>query len=72
MPIGVLFRDCRVASFLFESHFATAQIMLRATELGLVALPIAGHRQDAVKEMFAIPEEMTVITLVIVGKPRKS
>jgi nitroreductase len=36
--------------------------------LGLVAHPIAGFNEDAVKEILGIPEEMRLITLVIVGK----
>ena len=63
--------DCLIRSreyYLFDTGMATAFIMLRATELGLVAHPIAGYKEDAVKEILGIPDEMTVITLVIVGK----
>jgi nitroreductase len=41
---------------------------LRATELGLVAHPIAGYNEDAVKEILGIPQDMEVIALIIVGK----
>jgi nitroreductase len=54
--------------YLFDTGMATALLMLRATELGLVAHPIAGYNQDAVKEILGIPGEMQVITLLIVGK----
>ena len=47
---------------------ATAFMILRATELGLVAHPIAGFNEDAVKKILGIPEEMRLITLVIVGR----
>jgi nitroreductase len=47
---------------------ATAFIILRATELGLVAHPIAGYNEDVAKEILGIPEDMQVITLVNVGK----
>ncbi len=47
---------------------ATAFMILRATELGLVAHPIAKFNKDAVKEVLGTPEEMRLITLVIVGK----
>ena len=47
---------------------ATAFIILRATELGLVAHPIAGFDEDKVKEILGIPDDRRVITLVIVGK----
>jgi len=63
--------DCMIRGreyYLFDTGMATAFIMLRATELGLVAHPIAGYKEDAVKEILGIPEEMKVITLVIVGK----
>jgi hypothetical protein len=42
--------------------------MLRATELGLVAHPIAGNDEAMVKELLAVPEDMTVIALIIVGE----
>lgn len=63
--------DCRIKGrnyYLFDTGMATAFIMLRATELGLVAHPIAGYREDQVKEILGIPEDMQVITLVIVGE----
>ena len=63
--------DCRIKGrnyYLFDTGMATAFIMLRATELGLVAHPIAGYREDQVKEILGIPEDMRVITLVIVGQ----
>ncbi|MFX1356081.1 MAG: nitroreductase, partial [Promethearchaeota archaeon] len=44
---------------------------LRATELGLVAHPIAGFKESLVKTILNIPEEMRVITLVIIGKHSK-
>jgi nitroreductase len=43
-------------------------LLLRATELGLVAHPIAGFDEAKVKEILHIPEQMTLITLLIVGK----
>lgn len=53
---------------LFDSGMATAFMILRATELGLVAHPIAGFDEGRVKNILGIPEEMTLITLVIVGR----
>lgn len=52
----------------FDTGMATAFLLLRATELGLVAHPIAGYDEDRVKEVLGIPEEMVVIALVIVGR----
>lgn len=54
---------------LFDTGIATAQLILRATELGLIAHPIAGYKPDKVREVLGIPEEVTVIALVVVGKP---
>lgn len=63
--------DCRIRGrnyYLFDTGMATAFILLRATKLGLVAHPIAGYREDQVKEILGIPDDMQVITLVNVGK----
>lgn len=63
--------DCDVKGrqyYLFDTGMATAQLILRATELGLVAHPIAGYDEQKVKELLSVPEDMTVITLVNVGK----
>jgi nitroreductase len=54
--------------YLFDTGMTTAFIILRATELGLVAHPIAGYSEEKVKEILGIPEGMGVITLVIVGR----
>jgi nitroreductase len=54
--------------YLFDMGMACAFIQLRATELGLVAHPIAGFMEDKVKEKLGIPDEMKVITLINVGK----
>jgi nitroreductase len=58
--------------YLFDTGIATAFLLLRATELGLVAHPIAGYSEKQVKEFLDIPEDMTVITLVVVGKHSKT
>jgi len=63
--------DCQLGGrdyYLFDSGMATAFLILRATELGLVAHPIAGYDEAKVKDLFDIPKDMTVITLVNVGK----
>lgn len=57
--------------YLFDAGLAVATLVLRATELGLVAHPIAGYKEAAVKAALNIPEDMTVITLVNVGKHSK-
>ena len=54
--------------YLFDTGLATAFLILRATELGLVAHPIAGFKETAAKEILGIPKEMRLITLILIGK----
>jgi len=63
--------DCMIKGrnyFLFDTGLAISLLVLRATELNLVAHPIAGFDEQKAKEILNIPNEMTLITLVIVGK----
>ncbi len=63
--------DCDIKGreyYLFDVGLSTAFLILRATELGLVAHPIAGYEEDRVKEILELEDEVRVITLVIVGK----
>ena len=64
--------DCKMKDgrhyYQFDTGMATAFLILRATELGLVAHPIAGFNQEKAKEILGIPDEMTLITLVNIGK----
>ena len=63
--------DCIIKDreyYLFDTGIQTAFLILRATELGLVAHPIAGYDPEAVRKVLGIPEKMKVITLVNVGK----
>ena len=62
--------DCLVKEreyYLFDTGMACANLILKATELGLVAHPIAGFDEDKAKEILGIPVAMCLITLVIVG-----
>jgi nitroreductase len=52
----------------FDCGLAVGFLLLMATELGLVAHPIAGFSPKKTKEILGIPEEYEVITLIIVGK----
>ncbi|MFW9970784.1 MAG: nitroreductase family protein [Candidatus Odinarchaeota archaeon] len=66
--------DCLIGErlyYLFDLGMATAFIVLRATELGLVAHPIAGFNEEKAKKILDIPEEMILITLIIIGKHSK-
>jgi nitroreductase len=63
--------DCIIKEreyFLFDTGMAVGMMILRATELGLVAHPIAGFDEEKAKEILNIPPEMRLITLIIVGK----
>jgi len=63
--------DCVIRDriyYRFDIGMATEAIILRATEIGLVAHPIAGYSPKKTREVLGIPEEMDVITLIIVGK----
>ncbi len=57
--------------YLFDTGLSTGFLVLRATELGLVAHPIAGYSPKKTRKVLGIPEDMQVITLVIVGKHSK-
>lgn len=57
--------------YLFDTGLATAFMILRATEMGLIAHPIAGYSPSKVKQALGIPESNIVIALVIVGKHAK-
>jgi len=52
----------------FDIGMATEAMILRATELGLVAHPIAGYSPKKTRAILGIPDDVDVITLVIVGK----
>ena len=65
--------DCRIPDgreyYLFGCGLAVMNLMLQATEAGLIAHPIAGFRQLEVKPVLGVPDDYTVIALVIVGYP---
>ncbi|MEM0448578.1 MAG: nitroreductase family protein [Methanomassiliicoccales archaeon] len=53
--------------FLFSTGLAVGQMLLQATEFGLIAHPIAGYDPLILKNELGIPAEYTVITMVIIG-----
>ena len=65
--------DCRIPDgrdyYLFGCGLAAMNLMIQATQLGLIAHPIAGFRQRELKPVLGVPEEYAVITLIIVGYP---
>ena len=52
----------------FDTGMSVGFLILRATELGLVAHPIAGFSPRKTRKILGIPKEYQVITLIIVGK----
>jgi nitroreductase len=52
----------------FDLGLSVGFMVLRATELGLVAHPIAGYSPKETRKILGIPNEYQIITLVIVGK----
>jgi nitroreductase len=56
---------------LFDTGMSAACLILRATELGLVAHPIAGYDEQKAKLILNIPDDHTLITLIIVGRKRQ-
>ncbi len=64
-------KDCNIQEreyYLFDIGLASAAIILRATEMGLVAHPIAGYLPEKAKEILGIPAENMLITLINVAK----
>jgi len=63
--------DCVIEEreyYLFDTGLASAFIILRATELGLIAHPIAGFDEAKAKQLLKIPEDMRLITFINIGK----
>ncbi|MEI7480836.1 MAG: nitroreductase family protein [Elusimicrobiota bacterium] len=63
--------DCVIKEreyFLFDMGMAVSTMQLRATELGLVAHPIAGFDNEKVRLALGIPDGNLVIALINVGK----
>lgn len=63
--------DCSIPDgrdyFLFDLGMATQNLMLQATELGLVARPMAGFKPAVIREAFGIPESYTILVAIAVG-----
>ena len=63
--------DCKIRGrnyHQFDTGMAVGFLMLRATELGLVAHPFAGYREKGVKGVLGISEEYQLIALVAIGR----
>ena len=63
--------DCSIPDgrdyFLFDLGMATQNLMLQATEFGLVARPMAGFQPAVIREAFGIPESYTILVAIAVG-----
>jgi nitroreductase len=63
--------DCVIREreyYRFDCGLAVAFLILRATELGLVAHPIAGYSPDKTRAALGIPGQVAVVTIVLVGR----
>lgn len=63
--------DCIIKErefYLFDLGLACQSIILQATELELVAHPIAGFSPVKAKEILGIPDHYNLLTLIIIGK----
>ena len=63
--------DCVIKEreyYLFDLGMAVSAMQLRATELGLVAHPIAGFDPAALKQALNIPQDNMLLTIINVGK----
>ncbi len=63
--------DCVIKDreyLLFGLGLASAFLILRATELGLVAHPVAGFSPSKTRAALGIPEDQRVITVIAVGR----
>ena len=53
--------------YLFDLGMAVQNILLQATELDLIARPMAGFRPDIIKMEFNLPVEFEVVIMIAVG-----
>ncbi len=63
--------DCIIRErvyYLFDTGMATQNLILRATDMGLVAHPIAGFSPTRTREVLGIPEDVMPLVVLIVGK----
>ncbi len=63
--------DCSIGDrtyYLFDTGMSVGFLMLRATEMGLVAHPIAGFDPEKVRNTIGLPDGSTLIALIVVGR----
>lgn len=63
--------DCQLSDgreyYLFDLGMAVQNILLQATELNLVARPMAGFDSEIISEEFNIPNEFEIMVMIAVG-----
>ncbi|HCZ06290.1 MAG: glutaredoxin-dependent peroxiredoxin [Thermotogota bacterium] len=63
--------DCRLSDnrdyYLFGVGMAVGFLMVQATQMGIIAHPVAGYDPVKIKEILGIPPENTLITLIALG-----
>lgn len=63
--------DCQLKDgrqyYLFDLGMAIQLILLQATELNLIARPMAGFSPEVIKEEFNIPSEYEVYVMIAIG-----
>ncbi|MBN1391077.1 MAG: nitroreductase family protein [Candidatus Thermoplasmatota archaeon] len=63
--------DCDVQGVqyeMFDTGMATALLLLKATEMGLLTHPVAGFNKEKAKDVLGLGELFILITLIGVGK----
>lgn len=65
--------DCELSHdriyYKFDCGLAVENLLLQATDMGLVSHPIAGFNPEVTREVLSIPDDFELITLIVVGKP---
>ncbi len=65
--------DCEIPDgrryYQFGCGMAAMNLMVQATELGLIAHPIAGFKQAPIKNVLGVPDSYELIVLIILGYP---
>jgi nitroreductase len=54
---------------IFDTGLASMNLMLQATKEGLIAHPIAGFSPAPIKKALGIPDDYTLITIIVTGFP---
>ncbi len=64
--------DCQLSDgreyYLFDLGMATQNLLLQATEMNLIARPMAGFDPEIIKQEFDIPEEFEIVLMIAVGE----